>query len=196
MHVFKNMNAELELPAVAEFFDAERGRLVGYVRRWLSDIAEEDAEDIVQEVALNIFDRGDVTAPIRNLAAYVYRALKNGIIDHIRQKKPEVSLDAPRAEAGALSLAGLLKDEADAPETQVERRELQERLARALDALKPEDRGIILATDFDGWTFAELAEEWDVPLGTLLARKSRALKKIRKFLEASEKSVKEEYDHE
>lgn len=189
------MNAELELPAVAEFFEEEHGRLVGYVRRWLDDIAEEGAEDIVQEVALNIFDRGDVTAPIRNLSAYVYRALKNGIIDHLRLKKSSVSLDAPLSGAQTPTLAGLLRDDAAAPESQVEQKELHERLYQALDALAPKDRAIIIATEFEGRTFQELAEEWDSPLGTLLARKARALKKIRKYLEASSKSIKEGRNH-
>ncbi len=189
------MNAELELPAVAEFFEEEHGRLVGYVRRWLDDIAEEDAEDIVQEVALNIFDRGDVTAPIRNLSAYVYRALKNGVIDHLRLKKSSVSLDAPLSGAQTPTLAGLLKDGAAAPESQVEQKELHERLYQALDALAPKDRAIIIATEFEGRTFQDLAEEWDAPLGTLLARKARALKKVRKYLEVSGKSIKEGRNH-
>ena len=181
------MNAEARQPAAAEFFREEHGRLVGYVRRWLDEAAGEEAEDIVQDVALNVFDRGDITAPIRDLSAYVYRALKNRIVDYLRQKKSSVSLDAPSGGEDGLTLADVLSDRAPAPQSGMERRELHERLYRAIDALKPEDRAIILATDFEGWTFQELAEEWDVPLGTLLARKARALKKIRTSLEASDR---------
>jgi len=39
-----------------------------------------------------------------------------------------------------------------------------------------------VATEFDGRSFRELSEEWQVPIGTLLARKSRALQKIRNKL--------------
>jgi RNA polymerase sigma factor (sigma-70 family) len=192
------MNAELELPAVAEFFGEERGRLVGYVRGWVGDIAEEEAEDIVQEVALNvlnIFAQGDVTAPIRNLAGYVYRALKNSVVDYLRLKKPTLSLDTRRGGEGTPSLADLLKDEAIAPESQVEQNELHRRLYRALNALAAKDRAIIIATEFEGRTFQDLAEEWDVPLGTLLTRKARALKKVRKYLEASDKFLTEGGTH-
>jgi DNA-directed RNA polymerase specialized sigma24 family protein len=35
----------------------------------------------------------------------------------------------------------------------------------------------------EGRSFRQLSEEWGVPVGTLLARKSRALKKIKKMLD-------------
>ncbi len=182
------MSADMESPALAEFFEKEHGRMVGYVRRWLNEAVGEEAEDIVQDVALNIFDRGDITAPIRDLSAYVYRALKNRIVDYLRQKKPFLSLDAPRNGEETPTLADMLSDNSAAPPSGLERKERHDRLYQAIDALKPEDRAIIMATDFEGWTFQELAEEWDVPLGTLLARKARALKKIRRYLEASDNS--------
>ncbi len=196
-NVFKGMDAETRAqdPSLAGFFETEHGRLVGYVRRWLADLTEEDAEDIVQEVALNVFDRADVTAPIRNLSAYVYRALKNRVVDLLRRPKPALSLDQPAGREESPALADLVRDEAGAPEAGLERKELADRLWAALEALAPEDRAIIIATELEGWTFQELAEEWDAPLGTLLARKSRAMKKVRKIFEASGRSKKEGHPH-
>lgn len=187
----ETMSAETMTPTVAKFLEEEHGRLVGYVRRWVDDIAGEDAEDIVQDVTLGLFERADITAPIRNLSAYVYRSLKNRIVDYLRRRKASVSLDQPLLPDESLTLADVIEDQAAAPDVQVERRELYGRLYEALGALKPEDRAIVIATEFEGWTFLELSEEWDVPLGTLLARKARALKKIKTYLEASDKSSKE-----
>ena len=39
-----------------------------------------------------------------------------------------------------------------------------------------------LATEIDGFTFRDLAEDWDEPIGTLLSRKSRAVAKLRQLL--------------
>jgi DNA-directed RNA polymerase specialized sigma24 family protein len=39
------MRPESSQPAVAEFFEEEHGRLVGFVRRWLDDVAAEEAEE-------------------------------------------------------------------------------------------------------------------------------------------------------
>jgi RNA polymerase sigma factor (sigma-70 family) len=196
-NVFRIMDAETQAqaPGPAGFFEAEHGRLVGYVRRWLDGFSEEEAEDVVQDVALNVFDRADVTAPIRDLSAYVYRALKNRVIDLLRRRKATLSLDQPAGGEDSPALADLVRDETGAPEADFERKELAGRLWEALEALAPEDRAILIATELEGWTFQELAEEWDAPLGTLLARKSRALKKVRKFLEASGKTKKEGRHH-
>ncbi len=42
---------------LAEFLRQERQALVGYVRRRIDDDASLEAEDIVQDVALHLFDR-------------------------------------------------------------------------------------------------------------------------------------------
>jgi DNA-directed RNA polymerase specialized sigma24 family protein len=57
-----------------------------------------------------------------------------------------------------------------------------ELIFKAMDELSVGERAVILATEFEGKSFKDLAEEWEIPLGTLLARKSRALDKIRKQL--------------
>jgi DNA-directed RNA polymerase specialized sigma24 family protein len=51
-----------------------------------------------------------------------------------------------------------------------------------LDSLNKEQRAVIIATEFDDRPFRELSKEWEIPIGTLVARKSRALKKIREKL--------------
>ena len=52
------------------------------------------------------------------------------------------------------------------------RQELRERLYAAIAQLPPRQRAVWIATEVAGHTFAELSEQWDEPLGTLLARKT------------------------
>jgi RNA polymerase sigma factor (sigma-70 family) len=68
------------------------------------------------------------------------------------------------------------------PLKETEKGEMLERLFAAIDELNTEEKAIILATEFEGRSYKHLAKEWGVPLGTLLARKSRGLEKIRKRL--------------
>ncbi len=42
---------------VADFFRKEQANLVGFVRRLIEDTAARDGEDIVQDVALNLFNK-------------------------------------------------------------------------------------------------------------------------------------------
>jgi RNA polymerase sigma factor (sigma-70 family) len=152
---------------LTDFFRIERMKLVRYVQSLIEDAGDRDAEDLVQDVMLSIFDRADVTLPIENLAAYVYRSLKNKVIDIFRKKRDVVSLDEVVSEAGC----DTARD--------VEQKELIEQIFDAMDSLPPEQRAVLIATEFEGRSYRELSEEWKVPIGTLLARKSRALNKIK-----------------
>jgi len=153
-----------------DFFQSEYKKLVNFVRSRIDDAADQDAEDIVQEVMLNLFDKADISVPIENLTAYIYQSLRNRIVDLFRKKKEVYSLEK------------VVQDTGHNPEKIVEDRDLQDKVFEAIDSLNDEEREVLMATEFDDRPFRELSEEWGVPIGTLLARKSRSLKKIRKNL--------------
>jgi len=155
---------------LTSYLDREHKALVAYVRRRIDDASLEEAEDIVQDVAVSLFERADPTAPIQDLAAFIYRAIRNRIIDRFRRRRPTLSLDDVPLASG------------DNPQKNMEKRETLELLFKAVEILSEEEKAVVLATEFDGWSFRELAEEWKIPLGTLLARKSRALQKMKKHL--------------
>lgn len=167
---------------ISDFLKRERKNWVNYVRRWIDGNWGKDAEDIVQDVMLNVFDSADITRPIENLSAYIYRSLKNSVVDQFRKKKTIFPIE----EEKELSLKDLIVEKKYDSHSRLEKQEELERLYKAIDKLDSKDRAIIIATELDGISFKELSLKWDEPLGTLLARKSRALKKIRKFLEISQ----------
>ncbi|MBN2409507.1 MAG: sigma-70 family RNA polymerase sigma factor [Candidatus Aminicenantes bacterium] len=152
---------------LAEFLRQERQALVGYVRRRIDDAADHEAEDIVQDVAVHLFDRADPSIPIQNLAAYVYRALRNRIVDFYRRKRETIALQEAQVASG------------QEPSLELEKEEMLNDVFEAMERLSVEEKAVILATEMEGRTFKELAEDWSIPIGTLLARKSRALDKIR-----------------
>ena len=175
------MKPEKQRPKLVEFFRSEYGRLVGYVRRMIDDVAERDGEDIVQDVMLNAFNLADLNAPIENVSAYLYQSLRNRVVDYLRKRKSgTVSLEELVLEESDLKLGDLLYDADNNPVVEFERREMLHFLFEAIDTLNEAQRAVLIETEFEGRTFKELAKEWGVPVGTLLARKSRALAKIRK----------------
>ncbi|OGD37937.1 MAG: hypothetical protein A2V45_06405 [Candidatus Aminicenantes bacterium RBG_19FT_COMBO_58_17] len=158
------------MTGLGEFLRQEREALVGYVRRRIDDAADHEAEDIVQDVVVHLFDRADPSVPIQNLAAYIYRALRNRIVDYFRRRRETLALQEAVLASG------------QNPALEIEKEEILEDVFAAMEELSSEEKAVILATEMEGRTFKELAEEWGIPLGTLLARKSRALEKIRKQL--------------
>ena len=164
------MSAETQKKRIAGFIEAEWARLVGFVRSWIADAAERDAEDVVQDVLSNLFEKADVTTPIVDLSAYLYRSLRNRVIDLYRKPK--------RAE----ELSGELSDLRYEASGELDREEAREELFAAIDELPEAQRAVLVATELEGRSFKELAEEWRIPIGTLLSRKHRAIRALRETL--------------
>jgi RNA polymerase sigma factor (sigma-70 family) len=173
---------ERERGRIARFFAGEGRKLTGYVRARLRRIDEMDAEDIVSDVMLNVLQKTGVTANVQSLPAYVYRALRNRVVDVQRGRRSTLSLDACVDENGEIPLMELLTDESSGTAGQAERREFFRRLAQALDRLEARQRAVFIATEIEGRPYRALSEEWNEPLGTLLSRKSRAVKALREML--------------
>ncbi len=161
---------------VVDFFASEWRRLSGWVRRRLDDEASRESSDLVGEVFSVLFARDEEDLP-DNLVGYVYTSLRHRIIDRFRARKPTVSLDAPLDEEG-LTLADILPFPGEDAQQNFEREELLAALHLALEELDEPSRAVVVATEFEDRSFRELSEEWQVPIGTLLSRKSRALRRL------------------
>jgi len=175
---------------LAGFFRREYRAMVNYVRMRIDDAAEHDSEDIVQDVMASFLSAADVTAPINNLAAYCYQGLRNRVIDMLRRRRKHESLDAPLSQESEvpMTLYDVIADATHDTEHLVENKLQKENIMEAIDDLPDEQRAVVIATEIEGRSFSELAETWEVPLGTLLARKSRAFEKIRNNLRALEQA--------
>ncbi len=118
-----------------------------------------------------MFEQADVADPIADLSAYVFRSLRNRVIDIYRRRR------APTEEMTA-EIADLRYEAEEA----LGREEAQDALAEAIEELPPAQRDVLVATELEGRSFKELAEEWQTPIGTLLARKHRAVRALREQL--------------
>lgn len=165
---------------LSEMIAGERARFVAFVRRKAADLSQMEAEDLVEEVLFRLWNRADLTTPIEYLLAYMYRALTNQLIDLRRRFRPTVSLDAEEEAQGPLGDT-LADNDADIGRL-LQRKELRERLYAAISGLPAPQRAVWVATEVAGYTFEELSRQWGEPIGTLLARKHRATKRLRLLL--------------
>jgi len=162
---------------IADLYQESRGAWKAYVISRARELSEMDAEDIVQGTMAAVLSCLDIGEPIRNLTGYIYRALRNAVTDWLRKGGEPLSLDRDDTHLG-----DLIADGADGPETQAIQEEEARRLYAAIDRLSPKKREIIIATELMGYTYQTLSDAWDVPLGTLLARKHRAVRELQKIL--------------
>jgi len=166
----------------AGFFSNQYQKLVRSFRARYADLSEMEVEDIVSDLMTDFFDRADITEQVENIGAYIYRSIQNKVIDYLRRRKKTVSLDATfgdREDEGALQSFPEPRYDMQA---ELDASEIRERLVKALDTLESNQRAVWIATEIDGRSFRDLAATWNLPMGTLLARKHRAVAALQKEL--------------
>jgi RNA polymerase sigma factor (sigma-70 family) len=166
---------------LTDFIKREKGKLLHYIRKNINEDQINDAEDILQDVLLKIIQI-DISESVENIASYVYRSIKNRIIDIYRKKDDDVSLNSGGKAAGNISseddgqtLENILHDAKYDVMDDLRKKEIIERIYKALEKLDPIYRDIFIATELEDMSFAEVSEMWNEPVGTLLSRKHRAL---------------------
>ena len=143
----------------------------------------EDAEDAAQEVFLKAYTslagfRGD-----SKLSVWLYRITNNVCIDFLRRRRETVSLSAENEEGESVELE--LADERFDPVALAERKDLREQVGRALNALPPEAREILLLREIGGQSYDEIAVTLELDMGTVKSRIFRARKKLCALLEGN-----------
>jgi len=175
------MEKELQKKSLDRFFRNEYQKLVNFIRKNLDDrYYEVSPEDIIQDVALGLIDKLDLDTQIGNLTGYIYQSVKNKIIDFQKKKQRTVSIENFTDRKNENYLLNTVTDEtlAENDYANIE----PEILQQAILQLRPDEQAVVIATEFENQTYEELSQEWEVPIGTLLSRKHRALSKLHKIL--------------
>jgi RNA polymerase sigma-70 factor (ECF subfamily) len=181
------MEKEVRNKSLDKFFRQEYHKLVNFVRKNLEDrFFDASPEDIVQDVMLGLIGKLELDAQIGNLTAYIYRSVKNRIIDTRKKKQRNVSIERFTDSKNGNYLLNTVPEEIPAEEKDYSDIAPEE-LRQAISQLRPDEQAVIIATEFELQSYEELSEEWDVPVGTLLSRKHRALSKLNKILVNNQK---------
>lgn len=140
-----------------------------------------DAEDIVQQTFLRAYAAFDQFQAGTNLKAWLYRILQNTFISAYRKQRREpqtVSAD----EGEDFSLYDRLAETQATPEVQVLSRLPDTEVKVALESLPEQFRTAVLLADVEGFTYQEIADITDVPIGTVMSRLNRGRKALQRAL--------------
>ena len=145
-----------------------------------------DAEDLVQETYLKAYRGFGGFEQGTNLKAWLYRILTNTFINSYRSKKrrPEES-DIDDVEDLYLyrRLGGLEGATAGrSAEDQVLEHFTEGEIKDALDSLPEQFRIAVLLGDVEGFSYKEIAEILDIPIGTVMSRLHRGRRALQKRL--------------
>jgi len=142
-----------------------------------------DAEDLVQETYLKAYRSYGSFREGTNLRAWLYRILTNTYINSYRtaQRRPETT-DVEDVED--LYLYRRLAETGDerSAEDEALDRFTDEDVKRALEALPEAFRIAVLLADVEGFSYKEISEITDVPIGTVMSRIHRGRRALQKAL--------------
>lgn len=160
--------------AAAQLFETYGERLTCRARRILR--SEHEADDVVQEVMLSVLEAPHALPSIDSLLGWLYTLVRRRCVDIIRS---DVSRKA--REETAVGMEVLFTGTTN-PATLMEQEETINLVAEAIDRLPASQHYAFVTNAIDGLTFREMSARTSVPMGTLMARKRRAVESIRRHL--------------
>ena len=145
-----------------------------------------DAEDLVQETYLKAYRGFGGFQEGTNLKAWLYRILTNTFINNYRSKKrrpEETELDDLENLYLYRRLGGSQGSTAGrSAEDEVLDRITESEVKEAIEALPEQFRMAVLLSDVEGFSYKEIAEILDIPIGTVMSRLHRGRRALQKRL--------------
>jgi RNA polymerase sigma-70 factor (ECF subfamily) len=136
-----------------------------YARALIGD--REGADDLVQDTLERAVRKFHLWRP-GDLRAWLFSIMHNVFVNQLKARRIayEVEID----------------DSIAAPMSSVTSTDLMD-LDRALAALSPDQREVVLLVALEDMTYAEVARALGIPIGTVMSRLSRAREKLRRLME-------------
>jgi RNA polymerase sigma-70 factor (ECF subfamily) len=157
----------------AEIYDRYSSRIYNFAYRFLRN--SEAAEDATQEVFVKMLKHANQFHGDAKLSTWLFSITANWCRDYLRKSDNK----AKEAEDVLISLPAPSEL---APDRNLERREDERRIQKALTALTPEQREAILLSRYQGLSYAEIAQISGCSEGAVKTRVFRAMETLKRAL--------------
>ena len=167
-----NVGQNQNKAAFADIFQHFAPRVKSYMLKLGS--VDEVAEELAQQTLLKVWRKAQLFDPEKAAAStWIFRIARNLRIDTLRKQKPFFDADS--------DLEGIVDEQEDA-EDKVSREQKSHNITLALSALPQEQTRIIRLSFYDGLSHSEIANQLEIPLGTVKSRIRLAFGHLRKNL--------------
>ena len=144
------------------------------------------AEDLSQEAFVRAFNAIGGYNPRYKFSSWIFKIAHNLTIDHLRRKRLDTisldgSPDALTADEQARTRP-IVESPGERPDAYVENLELGSEIEAAIGRLRPHYRTVTLLRHVEGYSYNEIAEIMELPLGTVKTYIHRARQELKEAL--------------
>lgn len=129
------------------------------------------AEDVAQETFIKIWTKLHTYRPIGTFRSWVYRIANNTALDELRKRKDEVDIDELPLRASGNGI-----------EQSVIHQQQAEVVRKAVLALPAASRSVLVLREYEGFSYQEISNSLEIPLGTVMSRLAYARRKLKQEL--------------
>lgn len=142
-------------------------------------ILDEDAENIVQDVFVELWENKKMLNMHMNLIAYLFTTIKNKCLNHLRHKLVVQETASKLQEEYTISLRMNLDSLEAFDNNLFSDQDIEKIISRALDTLSEKCRTIFIMSKIEGKKQKEIAQELNISINTIETQMSIAYKKLR-----------------
>ncbi|MDO3693330.1 RNA polymerase sigma-70 factor [Wenyingzhuangia sp. chi5] len=158
--------------AYTELFERYSVILVNHAYKMLGD--RDDANDIVQELFLSIWNKRRDLILTGSLSSYLYKATKNKILNHIAHEKVVARY--------ADSISNFIENDYVFADSKIREEELHAIITKEIDLLPDKMRQVFLLKKVEELPYEEIAHKLNITDKTAKQQVYNALKKLRERL--------------
>lgn len=129
------------------------------------------AEELVQGIFYKLWERSENLSISGSIAAYLYRAVYNESLNHLKHMKVRASFQ--------LHALHQMKNQTDSASKKIMLKELEVKLQKALQELPEQCRTIFQLSRFEELKYSEIAQKMDISPKTVENQMGKALKLLR-----------------
>ena len=156
-------------------YDLYYEKLCNYAYIYVCDTY--DAENIVSDVFLNVWERRRTLGDVKNINSYLYAAVRNRAINHLKRYSFNRELQFSKMENNPLN--SVADDVTSLPLECLMASELEKRIHGFIESLPPQTKMVMNLKRNENKTYEEIAELLDISVNTVKYHIKRALRLLR-----------------
>lgn len=147
---------------------------------------KDEAQDVIQDACYALLRQARLPTDSSQFRMLLFKVVRNKVIDRVRAQKIR------RSEP--LNEETVAASDQDNPEAYWQQQQTKVSIKQALAALSMEHRDIILLKDWQGFSYADIANILEIEAGTVMSRLHRARLALRQQMQLCQSEVKVSHD--